>query len=316
MKTNNTGDKLTITCPKCNADFALSEAVLVGLRERMTADLEAELQQNNSALAEREQLARQKLDKLHLKLADRDYLIKGLEKKLNDSQQIIEQGSVQAQGEALEIQLESELKQAFNSDEITEVKKGQRGADIIQQVRTNTGMDCGTILWEAKRARNWTKRWTTKLKDNQREAGAEMAILVSTCLPSDLRGAGMHDGVWVCEPAFAVVIATALRTGLVQTALQRSQVKGRKDKMTMLYEHICSAEFQQQFEGMIDACRGMKEQLASEQRAYARQWKEREQQINKAIQHLGALFGGMQGIAGREALPEISCLQLPFCAQG
>jgi hypothetical protein len=51
--------------------------------------------------------------------------------------------------------------------------------------------------------------------------------------------------------------------------------------------------------------------LAAEQRAFARQWKEREQQLVKALQHTAMLYGSIQGIAGRAALPEIASLALP-----
>jgi hypothetical protein len=74
---------------------------------------------------------------------------------------------------------------------------------------------------------------------------------------------------------------------------------------------LCSVEFQQHIEGVVESFKELREQLAAEQRAFARQWKEREQQLNKAIQHTAMLYGGIQGIAGRTALPQIQMLQLP-----
>ena len=80
--------------------------------------------------------------------------------------------------------------------------------------------------------------------------------------------------------------------------------------MARLYDYLCGLEFRQHIEGVIDAFTGLQEQLAAEQRAFARQWKEREQQIVKALQHMAMLYGSVQGIAGRNALPEIHVLQL------
>ncbi len=245
-----------------------------------------------------------------LKIADKENIIKGLQDQIAQLQQRAEQGSMQLQGETLELDLEAHLRLAFRFDDVSEVKKGQRGADVHHLVRTTSGLDCGAILWEAKRARNWSADWTEKLKEDQREAKADLAVVVTTCPPEGLRGIGQVDGVWVCEPPFALGLAAALRQGLVTTAAQRLQQANRADKMVMLYDHLCGVEFRQHIEAIVESFLGLKEQLDAERRAFARQWKEREQQLEKAITHTAMLYGGVQGIAGREALPEIKTLQL------
>lgn len=246
-----------------------------------------------------------------LKVADKDNVIKGLQEQIAALQQRAEQGSMQIQGETLELELEGRLRAAFVFDEITEIKKGQRGADATQRVRTPSGFDCGIILWEAKRARNWSADWPEKLKGDQREANAELAVIVTTCPPEGLHGLAQVDGVWVCEPAFILPLAAALRQGLINTAGQRVQQSDRADKMSALYDYLCGIEFRQHIEAIVESFVGLKEQLDAEKRAFARQWKEREQQIEKAITHTAMLYGGIQGIAGRESLPEIRTLALP-----
>jgi hypothetical protein len=265
--------------------------------------------------AERQRIAdaarQQGAEAERLKLADKDNIIKGLHEQIAALQQRAEQGSTQLQGETLELELEAQLRAAFPTDDITGVKKGQRGADIAQCIRTQGGGVCGTILWEAKRARHWSGDWPEKLKADQREAKAELAVIVTTSPPDGLRGMAPFEGVWVCEPAFAPALAAALRQGLISTAALRVQQAGRADKMAALYDHLCSVEFRQQIEALVEAFLGLQEQLAAEQRAFARQWTEREQQLRKAIAHTAMLYGGIQGIAGREALPEIRTLALP-----
>jgi len=286
-------------------------------QQRDLEDAKADLELNVARKLdeERKQIAdnarQQVVEAERLKLAEKDHVIKGLQEQIANLQQRAQQGSVQVQGETLEVTLEQDLRAAFTYDEISEVKKGQRGADMLQRVRTNAGADCGAILWETKRAKNWSSDWPEKLKEDQREAKAELAVIVVTCLPDGVRGIAQLDGVWVCEPPFAVALAIALRQGLVSTAMQRLQDTNRADKMARLYDHLCSVEFRQHIEAIVESFLGLQEQLAAEQRAFARQWKEREQQITKAIQHTAMLYGGIQGIAGCEALPEIKTLQLP-----
>jgi len=83
----------------------------------------------------------------------------------------IEQGSQQTQGETLELELESKLKSEFPTDKILEVKKGQRGADVSQEVIDKLGRSCAIILWESKNA-EWTNGWIGKLKEDQRDCNA------------------------------------------------------------------------------------------------------------------------------------------------
>jgi hypothetical protein len=280
--------------------------------ENRTKDLELEvarkLDEERNKIAG--QARQQGAEAERLKLADKDNLIKGLQDQIAQLQQRAEQGSMQLQGESLELEIETQLRSAFRFDEVAEVKKGQRGADVHHRIRSNNGLDCGAILWEAKRAKNWSADWPEKLKEDQRQAKAELAVIVTTCPPEGLRGIGQKDGVWVCEPAFALGLAAALRQGLITTAAQRLQQANRAEKTVVLYDHVCSVEFRQHIEAIVESFLGLKEQLDAERRAFTRQWKEREQQLEKAITHTAMLYGGIQGIAGREALPEIKTLQL------
>jgi hypothetical protein len=281
--------------------------------ESSQKDLELEVARKLDA--ERQKIAdaarQQGAEAERLKLADKEKVIADLQREIQNLKQKAEQGSMQLQGETLELELEQHLRAAFPFDDIAEVKKGERGADVTQRVRTNNGFDCGLLLWEAKRAKNWSATWPEKLKEDQRSAKADLAVIVTTCPPEGLRGMGPHDGVWVCEPTFAVALAAALRQGLVSTAAQRVQQANRADKAQALYDHLCSVEFRQHIEAIVESFKGLQDQLATEQRAFARQWKEREQQLQKAITHTAMLYGGIQGIAGREALPEVQSLQLP-----
>jgi len=90
-----------------------------------------------------------------------------------------EQGSQRLQGEILELEVESLLKQKFFSDEIVPISNGVRGADLLHRVRTASGLTCGTIIWETKRTRNWVQSWIAKLKEDQRAQKAEIAVLVT-----------------------------------------------------------------------------------------------------------------------------------------
>lgn len=276
---------------------------------------ELDLQVKRTLAQERQKIAdearKQGAEQERLAIADKDNIIRQLQEKISELKQSAEQGSMQAQGETLELEIENTLAETFRDDEIVEVKKGQQGADMIQHVRTRQGGDCGSIVWEAKRAKAWSSKWVAKLKGDQREAKADLAVIVTTCPPDGVSCIALHEGVWVCEPPFAIALATALRQGLIHAAAQRIQQENRADKMSQIYDHLCSTEFRHTVETMVDSFLALKRQLDSEKVAMAKQWKERESQLATALTGMAGLYGGIQGIAGREALPEIRNLALP-----
>src|SRR5262249_43980603 len=145
-----------------------------------------------------------------------------LRKRLTDMQQQLAeaqrkgaQGSQQLQGEVLELTLQEELEAAFALDAIEEVRKGARGGDGIQRVMTRSGQLGGVLLWEAKRAKDWSPQWVTKLKDDMRAAAADVGILVSVgpCYPKNWQEGtlfGLHEDIWVTSWSTAVQLATVL----------------------------------------------------------------------------------------------------------
>jgi hypothetical protein len=68
-------------------------------------------------------------DEQALRVREKDDKIDLLMKQINELQRKAEQGSQEAQGEALEGALLDSLRQAFAFDQFEEVKKGQSGAD-------------------------------------------------------------------------------------------------------------------------------------------------------------------------------------------
>lgn len=245
-----------------------------------------------------------------LKVADKEKVISDLQLQIMALKQKAEQGSMQLQGEVLELDIENQLRTAFVHDLVEEVSKGIRGADMQHSVRTNSGNACGMILWETKRTKNWSGGWIDKLKEDMRASKAELAVLVSQILPDGVKHFGLVDGVWVCDYISALPLAAALRSGLINTAMARLAETGKTGKMEELYAYLCGHEFRQHIEAVVESFVAMQDDLLRERRAMEKAWGAREKQITRAIQHTAQLYGSIQGIAGSAALPEIKTLQL------
>ena len=240
---------------------------------------------------------------------EKDKLIDDLKNSLEDMKRKAELRSMQLQGEVMELDFEDRLGSYFRQDSIQPVPKGVSGADLIQNVRTTTGAECGIILWEAKNTKSWSNQWIPKLKEDMITVRASLAILVSVVLPEGVKRFGLVDGVWVCDPASALPLATALRQQLVAVNCERQSQIGKAEKMETLYRYLAGTEFKQKIEGIIEAFMSMHGQIQKERRAMEKQWSEREKQIARVLRSTSALYGDMQGIIGGD-IPIIPSLEL------
>ena len=244
-----------------------------------------------------------------LKDLDKDKQIKDMLRQIEDLKRRAEQGSVQAQGEVLELELEDLLKEHFPIDQIEPVPKGIRGADLLQRVHNNQGQCCGTIVWESKRTKAWSDGWIQKLKDDQQEVKAEVAILVTTALPREVTNFGYINGVWVTSFEIAPSLAFALRMHLLQLYTAKTATVGKYEKMEVLYGYLSGPGFSQKVEAMVTSFISMRTDLDAEKRAMTKIWSKRERQIERVVTNLSGLYGDMQGIIGA-SLPEIKSLEL------
>ncbi|MEL7298822.1 MAG: DUF2130 domain-containing protein [Pseudomonadota bacterium] len=240
-----------------------------------------------------------------LVLRQKDEQMETLKRQIEVLKQKSEKGSQQLQGEALEVELETRLGQAFPMDRITPVGKGMRGADCLQTVP-----GAGAIIWETKRAQNWSKDWPAKLKDDQRREGAEAAVLVSMVLPEGVETFGEHEGVWVTLPRYAVALASVLRQGLVATAQAERRKEGQAEKTELLYDYLTGTGFRQRVEALAETYDAMRRTLDQERRAMMKHWAARDQQIMRMMDATAGMYGDIQGIAGA-SLPGIDALELP-----
>ncbi len=262
----------------------------------------------------RRQARKEAAEERALKEAEKDKLIEDLRKQIGELQRKSEQGSQQAQGEVMELELESLLRRQFPYDEIVPVPKGVHGGDVLQHVHDAAGTPCGTILWESKRTKTWNDGWLPKLRDDQRAAKAQLAVLASVELPKGLNTFGCMDGVWVTSRACAMGLAAALRVGLIEVAAAKRALEGRQGKMEILYNYLSGPEFRHRVEGIVEAFVTLREDLEAEKRATQKLWAKREKQLERAAANTAGLYGDLSGIIGA-SLPQIEQLQLPIPAE-
>ncbi len=250
-------------------------------------------------------------EKYRLKQAENDMTMESMRQQIRELERKTMQGSQQLQGEVLELDLEQKLKAEFIYDEISPVGKGIRGGDIIQTITTRSGKICGKILWETKRTKSWSDAWVSKLKDDQRECGANLAVLVSEVLPQGWHHFRKKDEVWVTDIPSAISLAIALRVVLIQVARTQEIQTGKEEKMERVYNYLLGNQFKNRVQAIVEAFTSLKTDLDSEKRAMTRIWAKREKQIDRVIMNTAGLYGDLEGEGlSNHALPEIKNLQL------
>jgi hypothetical protein len=289
-------------------------------RERLLTDKAAEVELeiarrlDSERATIRDEVAKKLTDERELKDLEKDKQLRDMATQVDVLKRKLEQGSQQTQGESVELQLEELLAGAFPFDQIEPVGKGIKGADVLQHVNTQQGHACGMIAWEFKNTKTWTDGWIAKLKDDQRAAKAEVAVLATAVLPKGVAHIGYFEGIWVTDFASLLGLAEALRFGLVHVAQIRLAAVGKNEKMDMLYGYLTGTEFKQRVEAMIESFIVMRDDLEQEKRASERVWAKREKQIQRVVGSVAGMYGDMQGIVGA-TLPRIERLELPAPAQ-
>ncbi|MBB2146744.1 DUF2130 domain-containing protein [Pedobacter sp. LMG 31464] len=280
-------------------------------QEIKTREAELELSISRKLQEQREELVaqvrKQELEKNNLKDTEHQLRVKELEKQLDDQKKLAEemkrkaeQGSMQLQGEVQELILEELLRNTFPFDLIEEVGKGVRGADCVHNVRNQFGQECGRIIYESKRTKDFSMEWIEKLKKDMRSMGVDVAVIVTQAYPKGMDCFGERDGVWICSFDEVKAVSYILRDGIVKLFGATKTQENKGDKMHMLYDYLNGNEFSEQWKAIREGFMSMKLSIQRERDAMERLWKSREKQLEKVLLNAAHIRGSIEGISGND----------------
>ena len=292
---------------KTQADLLRKQRELDDAKRELDLTIEKRVQEGLSVT--RQQARKEAEDEQRLKVLEREQTIAAMQKQIEDLKRRSEQGSQQLQGEVQELELENLLRNKFPFDAIEPVPKGEFGGDVLHRVVGLNGQPSGTILWEFKRTKNWSDSWLVKLRDDQRAAKAEIAVIVSQVLPKGVETFDLVEGIWVTHPRAALPVAMILRQSLLELALARQASQGQQTKTDMVYQYLTGPRFRLRVEAIVEAFSTMQEELDREKRVIMKQWAKRGEQIERVMGATVGMYGDLQGIAGK-SLQEIEGLEL------
>lgn len=292
---------------QAQAELIKKQRELDDAKRELELTIETRVQTNLNEV--RNQAKREAEEGLKLRVMEKDQTIAAMQQKIEELKQKAEQGSQQLQGEVQELELENLLRAKFPFDGMEPVAKGEFGGDLLQRVVSPAGQASGSILWEAKRTKNWSDGWLVKLREDQRNAKADIAVLVSQALPKGVESFDVVDGIWVTGPRAALPVATILRHTLQEVGMARLAAEGQHGKTEMVYQYLTGPRFRHRVEAIVEAFSTMQEDLDKERKAIMKQWAKREAQIERVMNATVGMYGDLQGIAGK-SLQEIEGLEM------
>lgn len=292
---------------KKELEYLQKEQALQNREAELQLSVQRQLMEEREKL--KEQLHKEEAEKINLKDQEYQLRVKELEKQLDDQKKLAEemrrkseQGSMQLQGEVQELMLEELLTNSFPFDKIEEVGKGVRGADCIQIVRNQFGIETGKIIYESKRTKDFSNDWIEKLKNDMRSLGADVAVIVTQAFPKDMDRFGERDGVYICSFAEVKSVALVLRNAILKVYDAKKSQDNKGDKMVMLYDYLTGSEFSLQWKAISEAFNQMKQSIQSEKNTMEKLWKIREKQLDKVLLNAIHIQGSIEGIAGADAV--------------
>jgi hypothetical protein len=275
------------------------------------AKLAAQKELSHILISEKEKIKRQSEEASEFK-------VKELQKQLEDQKKLAEemkrkheQGSMQLQGEIMELAIEEWLASQFPLDTIDEIKKGVNGADCLQIVNTRASQNCGTIYYESKRTKNFSNSWVEKFKKDIREKNANIGVLVTEVMPADMDRMGLREGIWICTFEEFKGLSAVLRQSIIQISNALVAQDNKGDKMGMLYDYLTSNEFKLQMEAVVEGFTQMNIDLQKEKNAMIRSWRQREKQIDVVRENTIGVHASIKGIAGN-AIQSIPALEIGY----
>jgi len=303
----NERDKKLAQAQMAQADLIRKQRELDDAKREMDLNIEKRVQASLAIV--RDKAKQEAEDGLKSKVLEKETQIASMQRQIEELKRKAEQGSQQLQGEAQELELELTLRANFPRDVIEPVPKGEFGGDVLHRVNGPFDQQCGMILWELKQTKNWSDGWLAKLRNDQRAANAELAVLVSHVLPKGVSAFDLIDGVWVIESRYAIPVATILRQSLIELSAVRKAGEGQQTKTELVYQYLTGPQFRHRIEAIVEKFSDMQADLDRERKVMTRLWAKREAQIRGVIESTAGMYGDLQGIAGK-TLQEIEGLEM------
>ena len=288
-------------------DFEKERQELAVKEQGLDLEVQKRLSTERDALLKK--VSQQAHESYEIEAKEKDRNIQLLKQQVGQLQERLLSGSPQVRGYIQQEDLANYLRELYPGDDIEEIKRGVHGADVLQRVKLRSGAVAGTILWESKRTKDFHDSWIEKLREDQREQKADLAILVSQILPEEVSNFATRGDVVIAHPSMIDALSGIVRQHIVNMARHKLTEEQRQDKIHDLYAYMTGKEFHQRISGIVESAVNLEGLIGREMRAHERLWAQRKKLHEGLLRQTALLYGEVHGIVG--TLPPVAQLELP-----
>ena len=272
----------------------------VAERDRQIKELKGRQNADKRAAADE---ARAEFDsesrKLREDLLAKDVQLRRFEGEVGQLKEQLRQSQPELRGEAGELDLYAALTAAFPDDHFKRQRRGTRGGDLIQRIRSKSGFLGTPIVYDNKSAATVTKADIEKAQGYKLQHGTEYVLVVSASLPKRSVPNGLvgeKDGVLMVHPSIVAEVARQIRSGIIEVSRYSLGAADREGKQARLYDYIIGAEFA----STVESIAAVQEQVAAlqskEERDHQTLWKTRRALHERQARLYADLSSGIESI--------------------
>ena len=187
-------------------------------------------------------------------------------------------------------------------DQYEPVKKGKRGADVIQFVH-HKQEEVGKILHESKDVLNFDEKWVGKLIDDMHREDAMLGIIFTRVMPKKSKGVmELREGgrVTICsdESVFKYVVDMSRKLIIQQNSLNSNVKEDISSKLQQLHDYVNSNEFKLQYRKIRNNLQATNDQLEKDERSFDIQIKNRKKNLDESKKNIHGVVTSLISNAG------------------
>ena len=255
----------------------------------------------NQVVASERQASKRREDALRKELNKREQVEKQLGanlKKLEQNkieikqlrEQLARKSTPQIDGLLEEGALLERLKKMFPTDRFAHPGKG---GDIIQSV-LERGQVIGTIVYECKRVKTWSKGYIEQTCRARRLRKADFAVLVTNTFPSKKEDYFVEKNVFVINPLGIETLVISLRNSLAHIASLRLSYEGKSKSVKLVYNYLSGNEYANKIKDITSMLAEEQSGLRSEIEAHQRTWHKRDERSQRILSDVLSIDGTLK----------------------
>jgi hypothetical protein len=254
----------------------------------------------------------EKLDESNREIEEQKILRKAEAQKLDELRRQMTQGAPSPWGDVLRDEVANRYTAAHPNDEVRVIPKGQAGADILITPRVY-GVECEPINAEVKHAKDWQNEWLDKAKQDSRDYGAALTVIVSKTLPKELTasGVGVIANVIIAGPLASLPVLRLLRDRLIGEARARAAGEDMVDAGRRIIQWAASTAFRNEVTRIVEAALAAENDIRLAQEYFRNFCRKQRKYLDRIMMGIVEVYGAIREFGG-PAVQTIPMLEYKF----